>query len=163
MRPDRPRLCDDPHELVPEILAEWQGITQEEPWLTLPEEHRFNSLPDFTHDLLDAALCRPDEMEAHRRKLYAASEHGQTRREQGFPQELVLTEFYLLREAIWRILQRHLPDDATGAVMRVDTALSTATRASLAGFHRQELERLGQWPAVIERLLETSPIAPTDR
>src|SRR5690606_33662958 len=51
----RHALCDDPNVLVPEILAEWQGIAQEEPWLELPEQHRFNSLPDVTYGLLDVA------------------------------------------------------------------------------------------------------------
>lgn len=159
----RHALCDDPNVLVPEILAEWQGIAQEEPWLELPEQHRFNSLPDVTYGLLDVALCRTDDPAAIREKLDAAASHGWTRREQGFPQELVLTEYYLLREAIWRVLRRRWPDEAAEAVFRVDTVLSVATRASLAGYHRAELEALGRWPAALERLVASSPLAQRDQ
>ena len=54
-------LCDDPNALVPEILAEWQAVATEEPWMTLPDRDRFDSLPEVVRGLLDAALCQPND------------------------------------------------------------------------------------------------------
>ena len=151
-------LCADPNALVPEVMAEWQALASEEPWHTLPNAHRFDSLPDLVAGLLDASVCQPNDRAAYRAKLEAAATHGSTRRTQGFAHDLLLTEHYLLREAIWRVLRRRYPDDATTLVLRVDSAVTAATRASLHGFHRAEIERAGRWPAVIDELADGSPL-----
>jgi hypothetical protein len=66
-------LCDDPNALVPEILAEWQAIAAEEPWMTLPEQERFDSLPDVLRGLVHAALCQPNERAAYLAHVEAAA------------------------------------------------------------------------------------------
>jgi hypothetical protein len=158
MPTDRLPLCDDPNVLVPEILAEWQAVAIEEPWMALPEHQRFDSLPDVLCGLLDAAICQPNAPAAYRTHVETAAKHGTDRRTQGFPRDLILTEFYLLREAIWRVIRRRYPADAGTAVLRVDNALTIAMRASLLGFHRGQLEAAGQWPAAIDQLVDDSPL-----
>ena len=155
-------LCADLKDHLPEILVEWREITREEPWLSLPEEHRLNSLPDVLSALLDAALCTPEEMAAQERHVIAAAEHGRARREQGFRDALLFTEYYLLREAVWRYLRRLSTDSekVRQAIFRIDTAVTVATSASLFGYHRDEIERRGEWPEVLQRLITASPVVP---
>ena len=46
-------ICDDLREHLPEILVEWSSLTTEEPWLSLPQEHRLNNLPNVVIDVRD--------------------------------------------------------------------------------------------------------------
>jgi hypothetical protein len=146
-------LCGDLNAHVPAILAEWQAVAREEPWLSLPEEHRFDSIPDLLRELLRAALCgREAAPRAYRAMVESAVEHGRQRRGQGFAHDLILSEYYLLREAVRRHLARTRAGGrgAVGDLLRVDAAISVATHASVLGYHRAEIEALGRWPAVIE-------------
>jgi hypothetical protein len=158
MSTDRLPLCEDPNVLVPEILAAWQAVASEEPWMTLPDHQRFDSLPDVLRGLLDAAICQPNERTVYRAHVEAAAKHGTDRRTQGFPHDLILTEFYLLREAVWRVVRHRYPTDAGTAILRIDNALTTALRASLLGYHRGPLEGQGHWPAAIDQLVDDSPL-----
>jgi hypothetical protein len=146
-------LCDYPNALVPEILAEWQTVAAEEPWMALHEHERLDSLPEVVRGLLDAALRLPNARAVYLTHV-AAAKHGTDRRAQGFAHDLILTEYYLLREAIWRVIRRRYPTDAGTAVLRIDNALATATRASLLGFHRDQLESAGHWPGALEQLAQ---------
>jgi len=49
--------------------------------------------------------------------------HGANRREQGVPERLILTEYHLLRRALWRYLTWDFgsSDQTTEAIMRLDT------------------------------------------
>jgi hypothetical protein len=152
-------LCDYLVDNLPEILIEWNALAVERPWHDLPDTHRLDSLPEVVTGLIEAAVCGPEEREMHRRKVWAAAEHGHQRREQGFPQELLLTEYYLMREAIWRVLKgEHSHEDRTTAILRIDAALNLATRGSLAGYHREEYEKAGKWPGALEELVDQSPL-----
>ena len=151
-------LCEDPNALVPEVMGAWQALAAAEPWLSLPDEHRFDSLPDVVSHLLDAALCQPNDATAYRAKVEVAAKHGTDRRVRGFEQDLLFAEFHLLRGAIWDVVRRHYPAAVDGALLRVDAAISAATRASLYGFHRAELQRAGQWPGILERIVSESPL-----
>jgi hypothetical protein len=157
--PDEARgvLRDDIKAHVGEILKTWTEITATEPWMALPVTHRLDALPIVTAALVDAALTPGrGRVDRYRRFVYAAAEHGETRRKQGFDRELLFTEHYLLREAIWQFLTRTHPDHATDAVLHLDAAVTVGTRASLVGFHREEFTEKGRWPAILEEVVQQS-------
>ena len=147
-------FCSDVHALVPEILADWQHQEAGQPWFAQPAEHGFDLLPDLIGQLLTTACCAPDDGAKYRAMLAAASDHGAQRRAQGFGQELLPTEYHLLREAVWRVLRRHAPDHALRAVFHVDRAITVATRASFVGYHREALAAAGRWPAALEQVAD---------
>lgn len=152
-------ICEDIKSHVPEILADWERLVQEEPWYSLPREHRINSLPAVITGLVEASLCAPAEKEAHRAKVAAACEHGVSRREQGIPEHLISTEYHLLRRAIWHYLLRKFgpSDRVAGAIMRIDMAITAATNASMWGYYRKEVEAQGKWEEVFDRIVASSP------
>ena len=160
MRRGRMRLpCDEVKANLPEILVEWHAITCENPWLSMPADARIDHLPDLIHALNDAALCLPNDSTARLRLFTAAATHGKDRRIHGFPDKLLLTEHYLLREAMWRYLRQiALPDEAGFAIMLIDSAITLASRASLYGYHESELEALGHsMPELIAELIQQWP------
>ncbi len=153
------QVCDYLIARSGEILVEWSALSVEQPWHALPEAHRLDSLPQVITGLIEAAICSPGDRELHRRQVAAAADHGEQRCSQGFAQELVLTEYYLMREAIWRILRRHRSHSRrTEAILRIDAAMNLATRASLAGYHRSEYEKAGKWPRALDELVDQSPL-----
>ena len=155
MRP----VCDNLKAHVPDILREWEAITHEEPWVSLPKTYRVDNLPDVTIGLFEASLCDPASRDAQREKIEAALEHGARRRAHEFPDAVLLTEYYLLREAIWRYLGRTFPDKvANDAILRIDSAIMLATRATLIGYHREEYEQRGSWDTTVDRLVEEAPL-----
>jgi hypothetical protein len=152
-------IAEDLKTNVSGVLAEWERLVREHPWYSLPREHRVNNLPNVVVGLVEAALARPGVPAAHRQKVTAAAEHGQHRREQGIPETLIFTEYHLLRQALWSYLvDKHGPsDDIVEAIMRIDTAISLATNASMWGYYRLEIEALGKWEEGMERLVASSP------
>lgn len=144
---------------VPQILSTWESIAQKEPWYSLPQEDRMDHLHQVVIGLVEASLCDPADVDAHEANVWAAARHGHQRREQGLDEAQILTEYHLLRRAIWRCVQRDVaPGRAFHAISRIDTAISLATMASLRGYHRRELEQRGDWPGYVETLIEESPL-----
>lgn len=156
-------LCEHLHEHIPEILVEWQSATAEEPWLSLPRADRVDYLPPVIRSLVDVALCGRSSLAVIRAHLYAAAAHGHDRREQGFAHDLLFSEYYLLRQAMWYYVRRLAPPlRASDAIMRIDEAITLSTRASLCGYYQPELERAGRWPAVMEELAADAPLRAAD-
>lgn len=152
-------LCDDLRDNIPAVLEQWERLVRQEPWFSLPRDHRIDNLPGVVLGLVDASLCSPGNMEAHRTKVMHATEHGYNRREQGIPESLLLTEFHLLRQALWYYLvAKHGPSDrVVQAIMRIDTSITTATNASMWGYYRTEVEAMGKWEESMERLIASAP------
>lgn len=90
----------------------------------------------------------------------APRRRGEHRREQGIPDHLILTEYHLLRQAIWNYLSTRFEasDQITEEIMRIDTAISTVTNASMWGYFRPEVEAQAKWEEAFERLVESSPL-----
>ncbi len=134
------RLCRNPSEHVAEILVPWQALTTEEPWHGLAVRHRIDDIPELTLALIDAAVCasRAEHVHAVERLIQAAVAHARHRREAGLPHDLLLTEYYLLREAMWRHV-RGLGSALETTIHSVDFAVSAATRASMIAFHESEM------------------------
>jgi hypothetical protein len=157
-------ICEDIKQHVSQVLLEWEELVREQPWYSLPAEHRIDSLPDVVVGLVEAALCNPSDEGAHRQKVEAAAEHGFHRREQEIPESLIFTEYHLLRLAIWRYLSRRYPpsDRITQAMLRIDGAITVATNASLWGYYRPEIEALGKWEEGVARITSSAPMLSRD-
>ncbi|HEV2149266.1 MAG TPA: hypothetical protein VGR37_17825 [Longimicrobiaceae bacterium] len=152
-------ICEEIKANVPEVLAEWERRVRSQPWFTLPKEERVGSLATLLVELVDASLCSPPDVEAHRRAVKAAAEHGEHRRRQGIPDASLFTEYHLLRQAIWNFLCARYPpsERLVDAIARIDTAITTATNASMWGYNRAEIEALGKWDEGLERITQSSP------
>jgi hypothetical protein len=153
-------ICEHLKGHVSDVLVEWEQLVREQPWYSLPPDHRIDSLPDVIVGLVEASLCAPADVESHRRQVAAATEHGWHRRIQEIPEHLLLTEYHLLRQAIWYYLvdQFGSSDRTTAAIMRIDIAITVATNASMWGYYRSEIEALGRWNEGMERIVSTSPL-----
>lgn len=152
--------CEELKAHLAEVLVEWHAITGEQPWLSMPAEVRIDHLPELIRELSDAALRAPADRAARLRALSTAVAHGEDRRLRGFSDNLLFTEYYLLREAVWRYIRQLWPlEDAGPAIMRIDSAITLASRAALYGYHSRELEELGHSvPDLLVDLLEQWPV-----
>jgi hypothetical protein len=140
-------------EHVHGIVGAMQGAAASEPWLALPQGYSLDSVPELILTLVDEALA--NDPDAHVRKVWTAVQHGGDRAATGFPDPLLFTEYHLLRMAVWSFVTTTFdPDDALQAISRIDAAITQATTASLLGYHRLALERRGDWPAAVHRLIE---------
>lgn len=146
----------DVQEHIPEILGRFQAVVdEEEPWMLQPAARRTNHFGELIVHVSEVALRPGCEEERVLQMLRTAARHGEERLANGFPEALVFREHYLLREALWNhIRENHGAGDpyAFEAVIRIDTALSVSTKASLRGFHRPTYEAQGRWPACIDDL-----------
>jgi hypothetical protein len=152
-------ICEDIKSNVPEVMAEWERRVKSQPWFILPREERAGTLAALVAELAESALCSPPDVEAHRRAVDAAAEHGEHRRRQGIPDATLFTEYHLLRQAIWSYLAAKHPPSAylVDAISRIDTAITTATNASMWGYNREEIEALGKWEEGLDRITRSSP------
>ena len=137
-----------------EVLALWREITSKEPWLQQPESADLNHVPAMLLALVDTALLEPESFEKRLSLVNNAAEHGQQRREQCFPESVLLLEHHVLRRA----LGGHITRTAGGALVafeaitRVELTVTLGSTASVRGYHRPELEEKGEWPQAVEQL-----------
>lgn len=86
--------------------------------------------------------------------VFAAAVHGTSRRMQGIGLESVLHEFDVLRHVANHVLRRISPTQPHRELVgRLDFVITTASLASLRGYHRDEFDALGQWPSTLDDLL----------
>jgi two-component system, cell cycle response regulator DivK len=138
------------------ILTRWADLVKEEPWFSLPREHRMSNLPDVVTALVRASLLEPRHPEADKAAVLAGAEHGHNRRTQGIPESLIPIEFHLLRQALWRFLNDSLsPSDATySAILGIDRSITLTLNAAMWGYYREEIEAHDGWDSAVERLVE---------
>lgn len=120
-----------------DVMRRWEARADAIPWINLPDAARRDALPRVIRGLADAALTQPPERELVREAVRCAVDHGRDRRRQGLAVEDILTEYYALRTAIWSHLREqpfHIGEVAD-AMLRIDAAITTATGASLVGYH----------------------------
>lgn len=136
-------------------MEEWDRLARAEPQLAaLDEQNRWDSLPEATAGLLNAALCNPEVVAVHRELVTAALRHGQDRQEAGVTPDVIFQEYGALHDAIWHHLQQALNGtERIDAILKVDMAISLATRASLSGYHRAKLEETGSWAGIVDYLV----------
>jgi hypothetical protein len=136
------RLCRELTRHAGGILVEWRTITAEEPWLAGLEPDRTDGLIEVVLGVLDAAVCEGSEGRhaAVRQLVHASTAHGRQCLEVGRPFEVLFSEHYLLREAVWRYLKRLGGPSESFAVMALDRAITAMTQASLLSYHAAQLE-----------------------
>jgi hypothetical protein len=153
-------LCRRLRLNIPRIIADWNMEASTETVLDIPRQHRTDDLPELLDSLVTLVTCSPEDAELeHRRMVAAAAAHGELRRKQNSDQSVLFNEHALLRRVLWRHIRDLEATQGTAviAVLRLDVALGVATRAALHGYHRDEIEARGLWPATIERLTSESP------
>jgi hypothetical protein len=160
------QLRENRDDIVQATLAEWNAIGNREPWLALPPKLDQNHLPGLLDKLVDATLSEAYEHAARRAFVRAAAQHGEDRLRDGFDEKLLFTEYHLLRHSISSYLrccgfERRVVLDA---LIRIDTALTIATSASLRGMHRDAFEAAGSWESSLDALIAEWPSLtdPTD-
>jgi hypothetical protein len=148
---------------IPRVVALWTLAAAEEPWVLLPEHDRVDFLPTVIERIVEGVLCEAPGPSTLRPIVEAGVEHGEHRATLGVPDSVLFTEYDLLRRAIWRFLQEsefgRASTDAGRGILRIDAAISLATRASLVGYHRPQLEALGRWGTAIQTLVDESALA----
>lgn len=86
--------------------------------------------------------------------VFAAAVHGTSRRMQSIGLEFILHEFDVLRHVTNHVLRRISPSQPHRELVgRIDFVITTASLASLRGYHRDEFDALGQWPSTLDDLL----------
>jgi len=143
---------------IPEILQDLQVSCERKPWSDLPTEDRLNNLAKVTSSLVDAALTDGVDRGVRLEQVYAAAEHGEHRLKMGFGENVLFTEFTLLRQALSRFLKANAPFPlAQQASVRFDAEASLATVAAFRGYHRPLIESRGEWPQTLDQLVDSWP------
>lgn len=126
---------------LPLILAEWERLSQEEPWHVDPHRYGVDSLHETIRAVLEIATWGDTDAFAPERLVRTAAAHGEQRRAQGASDDALLREYHALRAALWRFFQHGglQGPAAIAAIMRVDVAVGIATIVALRGYHRSEL------------------------
>ena len=142
-----------------EVIGRWIALQVHEPWVHLPLPDVVDHLPAVITHMVRASLSEPSKLERHLDKVRAADEHGRQRRTAGFHDEVVFQEYYGIRNALWAIVRPRYPDArAAEAMLRMDSAISVALRASLVGFHEDELKDGPDVNDRLETLARESPL-----
>lgn len=141
--------------IAKDVVDDWGVLGEKEPWHRVPAGLGQDHLPEMIGALADVALAGFFPLEARRAAVRIAARHGEHRFTQGASEEILSREYELLRWSLWRRLRDRSPSDvASQAIIRLDSALTLTHGASLRGFHRDSIERNGDWPAALERYLE---------
>lgn len=158
--PLRDEVSRDLQANTERVVRRWEDRIREEPWSRLPDDWRVDHLPAVIEGLAATALGMPADREAVRGRIEEIARHGSERSRQGLEEVHVLREYHYLRLAIADYMfERWGPEEsALDALIRVDAAITMATRASLLGYHRSNLEEQGTWSDALDRLIEDSPL-----
>ena len=144
---------------IDEVIGRWITLQIHEPWVQLPLPDVVDHLPEVVTSLVRASLSDPTNLERHRAKVAAAAEHGRQRRRAGFEDEVVFQEYYGIRNALWSVIKpRYADARASEAMLRMDSAISVALRASLIGFHEDRLPTREEVDHRLETLARESPL-----
>ena len=141
---------------VPEIMVSWDRQTQELPWSAIAETERQNNLVSVITRVIDCALSDATRDLRVEAMVAAACAHGESRRAQSLPVESLFREYDLLRSATWGQLSVIVGSPTSySAIFVIDGLLSVATRATVLGYHRQEMMANGLWANHLEELKKT--------
>ena len=133
---------------VDEIMAEWDRNTDDLPWSSLEQADRQNNLAGVITRVIDCAMSEASREERVRALVDTAAGHGESRRKQGVDVPSLFREYFVIRTATWRQLKTLVnPPTSYDAIFVIDGLLSIASRATVLGYHRQEMEANGRWEA----------------
>lgn len=127
--------------VVRDISARIDEVTDRAPWSRLSREDRVDHLPPLLTALITPLTT--DQVGANERLLEEAYTHGTHRREQQMSEEILLDEYYILRDQAYRALRTgRSMETAIALTYRLDPAITEATVASLLGFHGAGRDRI---------------------
>jgi hypothetical protein len=130
------------------------------PWRPILGGAGGDGLAEVLAALLDLIMCAPaDVLSAHRRLATASALHGSARREQGYSESILFSEYTLVRRVLWSRLRQTGAGEAEAlqVVLWLDIGLSITTQAALLGYHRAEFEAAARWPDVLCQVEVGSP------
>jgi len=139
------------------IMAEWDRQTDELPWSMLEQAERQNNLAGVITRVIDCAMSDAPRAIRVNALVEAALSHGESRREQGVDVPSLFIEYDVIRTATWRQIQ-NLSGPSTSAytaIFVIDGLLSVASRGTVLGYHRKEMEANGLWSKQLEELRDT--------
>ncbi|HUQ83306.1 MAG TPA: hypothetical protein VM076_19285 [Gemmatimonadaceae bacterium] len=120
---------------LPRIVAEWSQVAIGPPWAGLTEPQRIDFLPPLMTATLRATICEPPIPAARSEAIRAAAEHGGERRAQGFTEQDVVLEYYLIRLALWTATRAAAPVPLRPlAGARADALLSVLALVTLHAY-----------------------------
>ena len=141
---------------IGEIMAEWDRKTDELPWSELEQADRQNNLVGVITRVIDCAMSDASRDARVNALIEAACAHGESRRTQGVDVPSLFREYDVVRTATWRQLKTlAAPPTSYGAIFVIDGLLSVASRGTVLGYHRKEMEALGLWASQREELRKT--------
>jgi hypothetical protein len=144
---------------VDEVIGRWIAMQIEEPWMQLPMPDLVDHLPTVITSLVRASLSDPGNVERHRAKVSAAAEHGRQRRKSGFEDDTIFQEYYGIRNGLWAVVRpRYSGARGAEAMLRMDSAISVALRASLLGYHEDHMPAGVDAQARLDSLALESPL-----
>jgi hypothetical protein len=132
---------------VQEILAGWNRSVDELPWSQLEASERQNDLGSVITRVIDCAMSASGRRERVSALVDAACNHGQSRRKQGvLDVDSIFSEYDKLRSCVWKSLKNLVPAPTSfDAIFVIDGLMSIATRGTVLGYHRKEMEANGVW------------------
>jgi hypothetical protein len=139
-----------------EIMADWDRTTDELPWSELEFAERQNNLSGVITRVIDCAMSSASREHRVNALIEAACLHGAARREQGVDVASLFLEYDKVRAATWRQVKQ-LSENPTSydAIFVIDGLLSIATRGTILGFHRSEMEANGLWSKHLTELKDS--------
>jgi hypothetical protein len=141
---------------IDEIMAEWDRTTDALPWSGLEASSRQNNLSGVITRVIDCAMSGAPREERVSALIDAACSHGECRRSQGVDVESLFIEYDHIRTATWKQLKELVgPPASYDAIFVIDGLLSVASRGTVLGYHRPEMEANGLWSKHREELKET--------
>lgn len=144
-------------EHTAEVVTEWERLLRRYSSLQ-PGAHRIGTHLELILALAAISLCTPADLDAHRRLMNAAAEHGYGRRSQGVPEHVIPEEYHLLMNALRSLVgSKFRHNGADAALVQLGTATTLAINASMWGYYRAEIQALGRWDRGMERLMSLSP------
>lgn len=151
-------VADGADELAQQVVDDWDGIIQREPWLALPQVIDQDHLPELIRELASCSIGNEFGREPCQQLIQSAAKHGHDRYLLGVDESVLFREYHLLRHGVWKHLRERFSRNEQSALLRVitrfDAGISLASRASLHGYHKATHEKEGRWPDVLGTLLD---------
>lgn len=145
---------EDIRAYLERTLAEWKLLGAGPPWSRLPEPERTDFLPPLLEATLRGTITEPPDGQARSDAIKAAAVHGAARRRQGFTEEEVLHEHYLIRLALWSAARGGESFRLRARAMaRADVLLSVLMLATLRGFRDDRPPADQRWEGALDDLL----------
>lgn len=141
---------------IDEIMADWDRNTDALPWSALERGERQNDLSSVVTRVIDCAMSGAPREERVNALITAACRHGAYRRKQQVDVPSIFKEYDVVRAATWRQL-KSLVDAPTSydAIFVIDGLLSVASRGTILGFHKDEMQANGLFDKHMEELKKT--------